>query len=592
MNSQKRIMAEINLGIDAGRLLFGLSRIGYTTTSAICDIIDNSVRANADTIQILIERDRKELTDSRKNNVKEYLIIDDGDGMSEDGIKEALKLGATDKEYEEFALAKFGLGLKSAAFSQGDVLEVVSSDGEGSFHKYKVSLPKIIDRKEYFAFKEDLSKVDQELIEEYLPNKKGTIIRIGEVRKANHPSVKSTIRELEEKLGVIYFYFIRDSGLLISIEDHKISKLDPLFIEEANENGNLNEFEWDGKSVRWIEKNTELTLDDDDEITAQIEITQLPYPPIFKVENPNENKDAEIRKQYLIKAKNYGFYVYRNKRLISWASNLQGIIPQDQDYYSFRGRILIDDSADDYFNIDVKKANLTLSEEAWNTISDFSQQAKSKSKAAWKRMSQVVTSIINKEPNEIANIIVSDFERPALLPGDRELPEEDFTRRLHQVKNDMEAKVKIIARMMEEDMGEEIKDLDNLTSKQREIAIKGKNSLQSSKIFRVSSVIDNHLWEPYNDADLGNCVRINKFHRYARLIYEDNNENKGLQIIFDLLLLQLAEAEVYAYTTIEGDYGELKRILTEFRRISSEFLANLVRKREGSLPPDFKGNEF
>ena len=65
-----------------------------------------------------------------------------------------------------------------------------------------------------------------------------------------------------------------------------------------------------------------------------------------------------------------------------------------------------------------------------------------------------------------------------------------------------------------------------------------------------------------------------------------------MQIIFDLLLLQLAEAEVYAYTTIEGDYGELKRILTEFRRISSEFLANLVRKREGSLPPDFKGNEF
>jgi hypothetical protein len=66
----------------------------------------------------------------------------------------------------------------------------------------------------------------------------------------------------------------------------------------------------------------------------------------------------------LIGSGNYGFYVYRNKRLISWASQLQGIIPIDQDYFAFRGRILIDDSADDYFNIDVKKSTLTLSDEA------------------------------------------------------------------------------------------------------------------------------------------------------------------------------------------------------------------------------------
>jgi len=42
----KVLNMEIELKIDAGRLLFGLSRIGYTTSSAICDIIDNSIRAN------------------------------------------------------------------------------------------------------------------------------------------------------------------------------------------------------------------------------------------------------------------------------------------------------------------------------------------------------------------------------------------------------------------------------------------------------------------------------------------------------------------------------------------------------------------
>ncbi len=38
---------KIELGIDIGRVVDGLSKIGYTTSSALCDIIDNSVRARA-----------------------------------------------------------------------------------------------------------------------------------------------------------------------------------------------------------------------------------------------------------------------------------------------------------------------------------------------------------------------------------------------------------------------------------------------------------------------------------------------------------------------------------------------------------------
>ena len=37
--------------MNAGRVLFGISRIGYTPASAICDIIDNSVSAKAENIR-------------------------------------------------------------------------------------------------------------------------------------------------------------------------------------------------------------------------------------------------------------------------------------------------------------------------------------------------------------------------------------------------------------------------------------------------------------------------------------------------------------------------------------------------------------
>ncbi|PHQ27982.1 MAG: hypothetical protein COB32_12665 [Halomonas sp.] len=584
---------KIDLSIDAGRLLFGLSRIGYTTSAAICDIIDNSVRANAQNINLLIKKEREDFSDNKRNNVKEYIIIDDGDGMDENAIKEALKLGSTDDHYDDKSLSKFGLGLKSASFSQGDVLKVISSDGTG-FNKYEVSLPKVMEAKEYFAEKTEIDENESELIDTYLKEGKGTIIIISAIRLNNHPSVRNTIKELKTKVGVIYFYFLSESGINITIGDKKIDAIDPLFVSEANENGNLNENEWDGTEVRWIEKPKELTLDDELQINVTIEITQLPYPPIYRIKNIGESRDKEVRERYLIEAGNYGFYVYRNKRLISWASNLQGIIPYDQDFYAFRGRILINDEADDFFNIDVKKSSLTLSEEAFRNISDFTKEAKSKSKAAWKNAGKISRDIINKAPNEIANKLLEEFEQIEILPGD-DLPDEEIAlERLKAITDDMTSKIKWIIKMMKEDKGEEVDDVDDdYTEDEKEEAVKGEKNPNLTKIFRVSSVEDNLLWEPYYDTDLGNCVRINKIHRFARLIYEDNAENRDLQILFDLMMLQFADSELYAYKNIgKYEYDDLKVILRESRRIVSEFLANMCRKLENDLPPNYSDEKY
>jgi len=577
----------VNLEIDAGRLLYGLSRIGYTTSSAICDIIDNSIRANAELVHLLIIKDRKDFSDTKKNNVKEYLIVDNGIGMSRDRIIDALKLGSSDQHYEEHSLSKFGLGLKSAAFSQGDILEIISSDGNG-FSKFQVSLPTVMQTKIYSAEEKEVDDLDWKIINKYLEQEKGTIIRIGGIRKNNHPSVKNTIEELNTKAGVIYYYFIQEKGVKIFIADKEVNAIDPLFTNEANENGNLDENSWDGTEVKWIEKRKEITLDNELGITAKLEITQLPYPPIFRIKHLGEAKDAEIRKKYLIESGNYGFYVYRNNRLISWASHLNGIIPYDQDFYAFRGRISINNEADDFFNIDVKKSTLTLSEEAWKVISDVTREARTKSKSAWLNAGRIRREIINKDPNEIANKLLSEYEQIEILPGDMLPTEEEAEKRLELITNDMAAKVRLIVKMMREDKGEEPGDIEDISTEEKEEAVKGEINPQLSKIFRVSSVTDNLLWEPYYDTDLGNCVRINKLHRFALYIYENNAINQDLQITFDLLMLQFADSEYYAYKNItDFEYEEIKRVLWDFRRIASEFLAHMVRKLENELPPNY-----
>ncbi|CAN1209481.1 ATP-binding protein [Tumidithrix helvetica PCC 7403] len=581
-------VTEVSLEIDPGRIVFGLSRIGYIPATAICDILDNSVRAKAQNIYIQILKEREDLNDNKKNNIKEYLVIDDGKGMNETEMIEALKLGSSDQAYEANSLSKFGLGLKSAVFSQGEELHLISSPGDTHpFKKYIVSLPEIQQEGRYFAKSLELTEDDQCLIDQYLPSGKGTIVRIGKVRMVNHPSVKKTTEELTTKVGVIYYYFMREDDIKISINDKSIEPFDVLFIDEADSNGNLDENSWDGKTVKWIEKPKEITLDLREAVKAKIEVTQLPYPPIFDLEE--RGKRSQVASKYKIGAGNYGYYVYRNKRLISWAESFDGIIPQDQDFYAFRGRILIDESADDSFNIDVKKSTLTLSDEAYREISDRSDEYKRKSKRAWLRGNFLKKEFEGQDPNLTANEIAAEFEPLDSLPGEpiaTPAIEREKAKRGKEVEEEMQTKLRQTAVQLKSDTeGREVDDSE-LDEDDLAKALREDTNPAGNKIYKVSNVEDNALWEPYYDTDHGGCVRINKFHRFARLVFEENSENKDLQVMIQLLLLQMSDAEVYAQKTITSlDRKDVQQIISEYRRIISEYLAAMCRQLDGKLPP-------
>lgn len=587
-------MSEVSIPVNPGRVLFGLSRIGYTPSSAICDIADNAVVAGAKNVWVKISKENSRYADTRPGNVKEYLIIDDGEGMDEATLKRALELGSTDQFYGADTLSKFGLGLKSATFSQGDTLELISGQ-QGNFLKYKVSLPEVMSRGEYFATTEALTESELNIIATHLTDGHGTIVRIGDVRKEGHPSIKHTVYELGKKVGVIYYYFMKDDGLKVFIDDVEIQPYDALFTEQAESNGNLDENDWNGREVRWIEKPKTIVLDGTANVSATIEVTQLPHPPTFTADGRGEDK--KIRDTYNIEAGNYGFYVYRNKRLISWADGFNGIIGYDQDLYSFRGRILIDDSADEAFNIDVKKSSITLSEEAWQAISDKSLDYKRKSKHAWNKAKALKKERENEEPNQQSNQIANEFVVPTSLPGLTPVDDDVAT----EVETEIEKASKQRVEKSKKQVAEDLKASGGTTTNNdgdsgateeeiEETALKGEVNPNATHIFRVPYTEDNCLWEPYFDAEHGHCVRINKGHRFARVLFEDNQLNADLQVLFELFLHQLAISEVESTKQLKQeldkiDLKTIQRILAEGRRVSSEFLAQMCRKLEGKLPP-------
>ena len=104
-------------------LIESLRDLGYSLGTALADIIDNSITAGAKKIRIFSNP-------SADNPM--IGILDDGTGMSETVLFEAMRLGTRSplEVRDQSDLGRFGLGLKTASFSQCRKLSVMSrADG-------------------------------------------------------------------------------------------------------------------------------------------------------------------------------------------------------------------------------------------------------------------------------------------------------------------------------------------------------------------------------------------------------------------------------------------------------------------------------
>lgn len=98
--------------------------LGYSLETAIADLVDNSISADATTIGIVCEA----------SGTQPYLaIIDNGRGMDADEIVAAMRHGSSSPKGQRSPhdLGRFGLGLKTASFSQCRSLTVASTKGDG-----------------------------------------------------------------------------------------------------------------------------------------------------------------------------------------------------------------------------------------------------------------------------------------------------------------------------------------------------------------------------------------------------------------------------------------------------------------------------
>lgn len=105
-------------------LIESLRAFGYTLQTAIADLIDNSITAGAKNVWLDAEWD---------GHNSRIILLDDGKGLDEDQLVEAMRPGSQspleDREADD--LGRFGLGLKTASLSQCRCLTVASKMPRG-----------------------------------------------------------------------------------------------------------------------------------------------------------------------------------------------------------------------------------------------------------------------------------------------------------------------------------------------------------------------------------------------------------------------------------------------------------------------------
>src|SRR5256885_2106177 len=88
--------------VNAGRVLRALGRIGYHPVSAVLDIADNAVSARATkiAIDIGVQKEKHAGPGRPKAVISSFTIVDNGKGMDEAALDNAIALGASDAYYE------------------------------------------------------------------------------------------------------------------------------------------------------------------------------------------------------------------------------------------------------------------------------------------------------------------------------------------------------------------------------------------------------------------------------------------------------------------------------------------------------------
>jgi hypothetical protein len=327
----------------AARLTESLRDIGYDFPAAVADIVDNSIMADAGRVDIVIEFD---------GEGSFVLVADDGQGMTANGLLEALRYGSR-RTYARGDLGRYGLGLKTASLSQCRSVTVVTRATPASHPAVRMLDLDLIAELDEWLVVDPGKEAAVDRAQEWLGDNSGTVViwrKLDRVLPEKRPHGGWGRRRLEgmaaktaEHLGVVFHRYLEGSvgrTLMVTVNGEKVQPWNPFAPDEpARIELPPQRFEVAVSGVVGKAMLHRYVLPSRDQFSSPANFERLSGP-------LNWNRQQ-------------GLYIFRADRLVQWGG-WNGIRGIDEHTKLARASLDFDTDLDSVFNINVAKIRVTI----------------------------------------------------------------------------------------------------------------------------------------------------------------------------------------------------------------------------------------
>lgn len=313
---------------EASSMIETFRAIGYSIQAAVADIIDNSVSAGAKNIWL----------DFEWKGADTWLSIkDDGVGMDNTGLILAMKPGSRNPNEERNSkdLGRFGLGLKTASFSQCRKLSVISKRAEQKSICWTWDLDYVSQESKWDLINYIPTGFETSLTEDV----SGTIVvwndldrlvkNLKEGDKSSLAKFLLIMEQVKKHLAMVFHRFIEKNQIKIHFQQRLIEPWNPFLIDDPA-----------------TQKFPEEPLQNN---KVRIRGFVLPHKSKLteeefrKAEGPGGWNDQQ------------GFYIYRSERLLL-AGEWLGMFRKEEHYKLARIMVDLPNSLDAQWQLDIKKS--------------------------------------------------------------------------------------------------------------------------------------------------------------------------------------------------------------------------------------------
>jgi hypothetical protein len=315
-----------------GDLVESLRDFGYTLPSALADLVDNSLTANAEEIDIQLEA----------NGTDSYIaVVDSGHGMDLKTLVEAMRMGTkgplADRSVSD--LGRFGLGMKTASLSQGTCLTVITKAAGKSTLVRRWDVAHIRNSRKWELLT-DATMIATPFVEKIDRMCSGTAVIVENLDRATYLKVTAgevkqhfgrSLDSVQRHLAMVFHRFI-ENGVTIRLGATALPAWDP-FLKKQSTKLAPEQFTLLGKTIDII-----------------------PYVlPHHSHLTDEQHADAAGPNGWNA---HQGFYLYRSKRLILPGSWLNLHLRKEEHFKLARIQVDLPNSMDAEWHLNVTKSQV------------------------------------------------------------------------------------------------------------------------------------------------------------------------------------------------------------------------------------------